>query len=55
MLVIIVQAPDTVVSDLDPKYKVAPGEFVLDERYMCVERERERERESESESESERE
>jgi hypothetical protein len=24
------------VSDLDPEYKVVPGEFVLDERFVCI-------------------
>ena len=32
------QAPDTVVSDLDPRYKVAPGEFILNERYTSIRR-----------------
>ena len=29
-----VQAPDTVVSDLDPQYEVVRSDFVLDERYV---------------------
>ena len=30
----LMQAPDTVISDLESRYKVAPGEFVLEEMYV---------------------